>query len=377
MIATACSGPRAPERDPAPAGKIASAARAGIASVVESIWDPTRGLRRDREGLIACAPPDTHDEEGAPVTCELSAAAASASGVVVFNDKPGFAPDPTSVFLIDPYADDPRPRGLHDDVLARFRKWEDAEPWSGGQVLVTTGFDRIRDEDATWDGFNGLVLWRPGAPPRIIGGSARDGVTSSRALREQFTSALADDRFPEGPPYFKIEGLAGLPDGRVLFGVREIGPSFEDAEYTMTVLAARDLESIAETGVQKLWTFDPREDARVERALGLSGMTWDRGRRGLWLTTSWETGETTEDLGGHLWWLTAAALDSGAAPELVTDADGAPIVFVHKPEAVTVLEDGRLLVVHDDDRVVAADSTAAARFRRALHESAFELLSPN
>jgi hypothetical protein len=344
--------------------------------VVEAIWDPTRGLRREREGLIACAPVGAHDENGAPVTCELSAAAAGDDGVFVFNDKPGLAPDHTSVFLVDPSADDPAPRGLHDPLLASFRKWEDAEPWAGGQVLVTTGFDRIRTEDATWDGFNGLVLFRPGAAPRVIGGSARDGVTSSRALRERFSAALADDRFPDGPPYFKIEGLAGLPDGRVLFGVREVGRTFEDVEYTVTVLAARDLESIGEVDLERVWSFDPKDDPRVERPLGLSGMTWDPQRRGLWLTTSWETGETAEDIGGHLWWLTANALDTNGEPDLVADSSGAPVVFVHKPEAVTVLADGRLLVVHDDDRVVAGDAAGAARFRRALHESAFEVLAP-
>jgi hypothetical protein len=365
-----------PERDPLPGTSLASAARAQLASVLDAIWDPGHGLAREREGLIACAPPDARDEDGAPATCELSAAAAGQDGVVVFNDKPGLLPDRTSVFLVDPTADDPTPRSLADPVLASFRKWEDAEPWANGQVLVTTGFDRIRDEDATWDGFNGLVLWRPGDSPRVIGGSARDGVTSSRALRRRFTAALADDTFPDGPPYFKIEGLAGLPDGRVLFGVREIGRTYQDFDHTMIILAARDLESIADSPLERVWTFDPREDPRIEKPLGLSGMTWDRQRRGLWLTTSWETGTTAEDLGGHLWWLTAGALDSGGDPHLVTDGDGTPVVFVHKPEAVTVLDDGRLLVVHDDDRVVAGDAAGSARFRRALHQSAFEVLAP-
>lgn len=380
---TACVAPTSAAPDNAAASATPSPAPARASNTVPTSTTGAAAVvvRRSRLGRIACFEPGLEDADGDPVTCEISAAAAVGREVLLFNDKPVPGPGRAAIFFVDPDATPPRPRPVDDATLQTFRKWEDAEPGPDGDVLATTGFDRIRPGDAKWDGFNALVHWRPGASPLVVGASERDGVISSRTLRERFGGSLADGRFPKGPPYFKIEGLARRTDGRVLFGIRELGQTHEELAFSIIILEARDLDAVSRDGVRRRWSFDAGSDARVDdRPLGLSGLTWDAARDGLWMTTSWETGESDEDLGGYLWWLSASDLDDGGPPHLAVSPEGGPLIFAHKPEAITVLHDGRLFVAHDDDRVTGRDAAtitdAVHQFSRGLHEAAYELLVP-
>ena len=42
-----------------------------------------------------------------------------------------------------------------------------------------------------------------------------------------------------GPPYFKVEGMAYLPGGTILFGIRETGARYDDFNYHRWVLAGK------------------------------------------------------------------------------------------------------------------------------------------
>jgi hypothetical protein len=328
---------------------------------------------------IACFEAGLTNDDGTPATCEISAAATIEDRVVLFNDKPTPGAARSSVLTLDP--DHPgSPQYELEPGFTPFFKFEDAAELGAGELLITTGFDRIHEADAAWDGFNGLLRWRRGAPVEVLAASIRDGVTSSRGLRAPLAAALADAVFPEGPAYFKVEGLAVDAGGRILLGIRELGATFEDFRFTVTILAADDLPALARGEVRRIWDYDPQQHPEVEHPLGLSGLGQDPARGGLWLTTSWELGETDEDLGGYLWWLPFEALDRSAPPQLVHDPAGVAISFAHKPEAVTVLADGRLLVVHDDDRVTgrpaASITDASEQFERGLHESPAEIIRP-
>ena len=131
----------------------------------------------------------------------------------------------TPVYLVQP-------------LFQNTRKIEDLSPSADGKWnFATTGFDRHRPDKAAWDAFNRLLYWPVGAPDQVAVSNAetREGVTSSVGLRASIQGAMAnsDDK---GPPYFKIEGLAALPNNRLLFGVRERGASFKDFDYTVTLL---------------------------------------------------------------------------------------------------------------------------------------------
>lgn len=311
-----------------------------------------------------------------PATCELSAVTVLDGAALALNDKPVPGDARSAALRFDPDAPATAPTHVDGPTFAEFRKYEDAARLPGGEVLITTGFDRIRD-DGKWDPYNALFVWRPGAPLRVISESSRKGVRSSRTLRAALQASLADEEVPDGPAYFKVEGLAVTAEGEVLLGIREAGRTYEDFTFRVTLLAAPDLDALAAGEISRVWDGDPAP-ADLTGPLGLSSLGQDHARGGTWLTTSYELGETDEDLGGYLWWLSDTARRSGDSAQLVRDGGGEPLHFAHKPEGVTVLDDGRLLIVHDDDRVTGrpADQITDARrqFSRGVYESFAQLV---
>jgi hypothetical protein len=98
----------------------------------------------------------------------------------------------------------------------------------------------------------------------------------------------------------------------------------------------------------------------------------------LWLLTSFERDdEGPGSVDGYLWILDRAGLERGAAPTLVRGADGKPLMFGHKAEAVVILPDHRLLVVHDDDRrsTPVSDPSSGGQRPRLQTEAAYHILS--
>ncbi len=315
-------------------------------------------------------------QDGKPATCELSAVTTLDAEAVAFNDKPIDGPERSAALRFDPRSPS-TPIYLDGATFAQFRKYEDAAALPGGEVLVTTGFDRIRD-DAQWDPFNALFVWVPGRPVRLLAASTRDGIRSSRTLRDALQRALADETTPDGPPYFKVEGLAVTAEGEVLIGIREAGRTYEDFSYRVTILVSASVDALDAGKIDHGWDGDPEPDG-LTHPLGLSSLGQDHARGGTWLTTSYEKGETDEALGGYLWWLSDEARRAGAPAVLVRDAAGEPLHFAHKPEGVTVLDGDHLLVVHDDDRVTGRPaeqiSDPTRQFARGLHESFAQIVA--
>jgi hypothetical protein len=148
----------------------------------------------------------------------------------------------------------------------------------------------------------------------------------------------------DGRAYAKVEALALSPDEKALvMGVRAAGPDAATARKGVTLLAydAKRPEDA------------PRLLADVDlapllgRPEGISALEWAP-RLGAWLlTTSFEgQGEGREDVGGHLW-VVRGPLERLGQPGAWAELPRVP--FAHKPEGVTELSDGRVLVAFDDD----------------------------
>ncbi|HKU98218.1 MAG TPA: hypothetical protein VJR58_23210 [Vineibacter sp.] len=329
------------------------------------------------EGIIVCPPPTAR--------CELSGATLAGGRLLVVNDRAvagkasdsilalaslGFAPRMEAQFL----------RGLPSISAEKFEAITTTP--DGRHVFATTAFDRHDPATPAQDHFNVLLTWPAERPQAVrVLGAAPDKPGASLALRQQVRAALASPSAPEGPAHFKIEGLAALPD-RLLIGIRETGPSYRDVRFTLTVLS---LPWHVENGRPALsgaprvvWRVDPAGLRGLPKTpVGLSDLVYDAARDRLWLLTSFERDDDAIDaVAGYLWVLDRTALERGAPPVLVRDSSGKPLMFTHKPEALAVLPDRRLLIVHDDDRraTLVPDPVSGGQRPRQQTEALYQIL---
>ncbi len=322
-----------------------------------------------------------------PINCEVSAVVFDGSHVILASDKPVPGDERSPVFSF-PYPGSgsiTNPRTyLTAAVLVNATKYEDMTLTPDGQyVIASTGFDRVRGNSSEWDGYNTLLAWPSGDPDaaQVVAASTNDGVTSSVSLRDKISLALATPGFPDGAPYFKVEGIAAIPGERLLFGIREVGVRYDDFGYAVKIIAASYQISDGEFSLgddfELVYDFDPATQPKISQTVGLSSIEYDTHHERLYLLTSFETEESDAGLGGYLWTLSLAGLNDGQPPSLVTKESGAPLLFAHKSEGITVLSASLVLVVHDDDRVLGRDTVEdpETQFSRGAHQSAYALVA--
>lgn len=364
------------------AKRVGAAERASRTPASSQLGPPGAVARSVRHGAIDCFEAGAHREEAGEehrlAFCEGSALVYDGERLLLASDKPVPGPERTSVFEVPFSAHAPGERAkryLEGEPYARARKLEDATVTpSGERVFLTTGFDRVRAEDASWDGYNVLLTYpvdRPGAA-RVVTGHAEAAPTSVD-LREVFRPHLPTEAYPGGAPYFKIEGVAAAPGRRLLFGVRELGASYRLFSYAVIILEARWREdadgrvSIDPSTVRRIYRMD---DLRIGgRTVGLSSLEYDRHSGQFYLLTSYENEQPGDaqgrtSLGGFLWTLSETALAEGRPPLPVVDAEGQPLRFFNKPEGLTVIGENQLLVLFDDDRVLECGHPGHVHRRR-------------
>ena len=343
-------------------------------------------------GLFDCFPAGLAAEDGRAIVCETSAVIKSGDDLVFATDN--FVPgrEHASVFALAGGRDGVAagaPRFLRESAILASGKLEAMTVTPDRAIiLAATAFDRIALESAERDAYNMLLAWpaQPGQPAQIVAASTRGGVTSSIKVRHGLTQALASDAFPEGPPYFKVEGLAALPDGRLLFGIRALGESKEAVSLTIRIVSVsyevqdgsvflgEDFALIYDYDASNVWTLFARE-------VGLSSLEYDPYNDRLYLLTSYEIEEgdkgAVSSLGGFLWTLSVADLDAGKPPALVLRRKGRPLVFfAQKPEGLAVIDGAHVFVVHDDDAVLGCENAAErdARLCRQPHQAAYAVV---
>ncbi|MBC3786404.1 hypothetical protein [Spirosoma utsteinense] len=296
--------------------------------------------------------------QGETVWCEASAVAFDGRNLLFANDKdmpaqlsPVFAKTPATL------ADSTQaPTYLMQPAYAAGRKYEDfAQTPDRKFVLLTTAFDRTKPGSSDWDGYNTILYWPTGheQQPHVL--APDDTSRTSIAYRTKLARALATSEFPEGAPYFKVEGLAAT-DQQLLFGIREVGESFKRFKPVDKIVAVSYTVENTATGARirlnddwrVIADFDPAQtEPTLPKPLSLSSLEYDPGRHCFWLLTSIET---SSQLDAYLWYCTPADLLANKPFSLVRDAQGQPLRFGHKAEDLTILDKNRLLIIHDDDR---------------------------
>ena len=340
-----------------------------------------------KEGLI--------DEDGDIVNCEASAIVYDGTNLIMASDKPIPSDSQnkrSSVFYVE-YSNF-RSQGVKYYTTAPFVeaiKYEDFTITPDGRyVIVTTAFDRVHYSGSSeWDHYNTMLIWAVGKPDTVtlVCPSTKDGVTSSVGLREKISSALVTQEFPEGAPYFKIEGLAAIPGNRLLLGVRELGKSYKEFDYAMKIISVSynitNGKLLVSDDFRLAYEYDPSE-RKAELGnftVALSSIEYDRYHDRLYLLTSYENESdgkvTDEDIGAFLWVLPIDRLDTGKAPDLVLkQSDSSPLRFAHKGEGVAVINKERIFIIHDDDRVLGRTNieNPETQFSRQHNQAAYTIV---
>ena len=310
------------------------------------------------EGLLTCFAPGT-SSDGKPIWCEASAVLVDGNTVWLANDK-DMPAGQSSVFrkssttLSDTA---PLPTYMTEAAYSTGRKYEDfAQTPDGKFVFLTTAFDRVKPDSPEWDAYNTILYWRRGNEqhPRVLMPSGQH--TTSVGFRQKLARVLATNELPGAVPYFKIEGLA-VTDRQLLFGIREVGQAFDKFTYVSKIVAVSYTigKLNGEDRIQLFddWrvvaNFDPAiVQPALPKPLGLSSLEYDPIRRCIWMLTSYEKDGKVD---AYVWTNTLAELNVGKPFRLVRSRGKKPLRFGHKAEDLTLLDNNRLLVIHDDDRL--------------------------
>ncbi|GAB3266899.1 hypothetical protein GCM10027347_35240 [Larkinella harenae] len=318
--------------------------------------------------------------DGSPVSCETSAILYSDGTVFIANDKDmpaGLSPVFTKAWqsLSDTSV---RPAPLQAAAFRTAKKYEDFAS-NGDYIFLTTAFDRVKPGSTDWDGYNTILYWKKGqeANPQVL--APMPDASNSMAYREPLSKVLAQNRpdFPNGLPYFKVEGLAVM-DSLLLFGIREEGEKYDKFDYRVRVVAV-SFAVERKNGSERLFLkndwrivtdFNPATVSGLPQPLALSSIEYDRTRNLFWLLTSLES---NGQLDAYLWTATPDALLTNKPLTLIRDENGQPIHFNHKAEDLTFPDANHLLVIHDDDRAATKVGTQT----RQPHQAAYTILKIN
>lgn len=349
-----------------------------ITSTVSSFAAPTSAQITYR-GVFDCFDASLSQPQGdnKPTVCETSAII-SANGILyTASDRP--IPGASSVMTLNLDGDVITRSGYVEiPTIGRLKKAEDfAVTPRGNRVFLASAFNRVA-ADSSQDAFNTVLTWKVGKEDKALVIDPTGEPPTSVSLRAPIQKVLSNEAFPDGPPYFKIEGMASLPGKRLLFGVREIGQDYSHFDYAVKIIATKwkRFNPLHLSQFKQIYEYDPQNNPQIDHPVGLSSLAWDAAHEQLLLLTSFELEETDVGLGAYLWTLPLDDLEQQNPPTLITKADGEPLMFAHKAEGITILPDGRLLVIHDDDRVIGDRKieNPETEFYREPYQGAYTLV---
>jgi len=347
-------------------------------------------------GLIAGFPKGlTHSNGVDLVDFEASALAFDGKNLIIGSDKP--IPNSDNIIRSSVYSvsyskfSTDSANYYTNPTFIEAIKYEDFTVTPDGKyVIATTGFDRVDDDGTSkWDNYNTLMYWPVGEPSmvKLFSRSTSDGVTSSVGLRSKISAVLPTPSHPDGVPYFKVEGLAAIPGNKLLFGIRALGKKYNDFDFAIIIISASytiDKNEIKlADDFEKIFEFDvDAVNPCLTPKPALSSIEYDQFNDRLYLLTSYELDEGGQplrdiDVGAFLWTIPMGKQTSDMEPELVMlETPSGPLHFAHKAEGLAVISDTRIVVIHDDDRILGRANVEheTTQFSREPHEAAYTVV---
>lgn len=324
-------------------------------------------VRVTAQGLFEGYPAGAKTADGKKAWFEPSAVATDGTTVWFIGDKR--PPEKLSSVVRIPLAALNKPVVPFAEVqpvaavpFAATEKIESTTITENGVRFAATAFERFKPESNEQDQANVLLAWRGTEMEKaaVVNPLTLNGVTASIALRRPLRDALKDERWPQGPPYIKMEGLAALPGNRLWCGIRESGESGDKFAYGATILETKWQEDkegriTVNPAFRKLAGPPVLNGDAATGPLGVSSLEYDPHHQVVWMTASWENDK--ED-GAFLFAVPVPAGDEPLRILPVPGADGTPLKFNHKVEGLCVVNDRTLLLVSDEDRRPTVIATA-------------------
>ncbi len=335
-------------------------------------------------GLINAYPEGTKNADGSIAYCESSAIANLGDRLLIASDKVAPNPDVSSIFSI------PFPKSFpavinaveyHDSpLLSSAIKIESMAKSPVTDIFfAATAFDRIKTDSPEWDAYNRLLYWEAGNSEnaRVLFRTEDQGILSSKSVREALHRVIRNRKYPNGVSYFKIEGLAVLKDNRILFGIREMGRSYEDFDYSFMIISTSFIQStsglVVDPALDKVFEFNPSEDTRIGKKLGLSALEYHEPSNSIVAITTHET--EGGDFASYIWMMPLEKrLTMRTKPILVLDENDQPLMIPHKAEGFCFLNKVTMFVICDEDRLPAKVKTNSGIMTRAPHQGVYTVI---
>ncbi len=313
-----------------------------------------------------------------PVWCEASAIGFDGQKVFMAIDK-DMPNDLTAVFSWNSTEDflaEKQPENVATKAFKSATKYEDMAFTPDGKItFLSSAFDRVEEGSKEWDGFNTIFYWATGqeSNPQVL--SLEDSAKNSVSLRPILSKVLRNVDFPNGMPYFKVEGFA-ISDTHLYFAVREEGKKYDDFKYICKIIAV-EYYTQWKNGVPKISfsgdfslvnTFVPESvDNTLTSPSGVASIEYDHFHKRFYLLTTYEKGE---NIGAYIWVATEDEILKNKPYTLLKDTEGKAINLNHKAEDIAVLSANKIVVVCDDDRLV----TEIKGIKRQPNQAAYYVL---
>ena len=301
----------------------------------------------ENQGYIQTVfPENTKNADASIAYSETSAVAFFDNQFLFANDKQTLDYSPVFEVEFDEKYNNKSSKEVQNNIFKTAVKYEDfAVSPSGNEIFLITGFDRVAENSDKKDKYNTLFYWTKSNPtPQLVLFEADTKATSSVSLRSSFLQKLQ-------AKYFKIEGLAVLPGNKILFGIREVGASYADFQYSLKILETnysfdKNGQIILSNDFSLFYEFDTK-NSNINETLGISSLEYNPNNKSLYILTSYET--ENEEIGAYLWKLKIEP-KLKKRPQLVYNKNKEILQFNHKAEGMTFINEKEMLIICDDDK---------------------------
>lgn len=327
------------------------------------------------DGYFECFEDSLMKKNGKPYTCEPSTVVFCNNNLFIANDKP-FPHDFSSFFSFN-FSDTTNLNdytNYTDSLFFLVNKYEASSVTPDAQfMLFSSSYSYPASDPKNGDTYNTTIFVNPNdfSNSGVLHFKGNSGI-SSKDVKRGIKNALKCDSFPNGPDYLKLEGLAILPNNKIIFGIREFGNAYNDFQYTITFLQADYIQTntsfVLTSDIIKIYEFTPSDTLGLELPLGLSSVEYNVFDSTIYFVSSHEIGTSTDSICSYIWHLSLNDLNNNLPAKIIKGTDNKPLKLVHKIEGLTILNKNSLILIADDDRITGINENAPS-FTRKLNQS--------